>query len=482
VKTNELFASVLWLMLLLHCFGAEAGAAEMSGKSILSVGLENQTGLALTVYNANLALVRDQREFEAPAGEGELRFPEVASKIIPSSVYIGGESAGEGFSVLEQNYEYDLLNPQKLLDKYIGKEIKLYYKNPYTDKEEIISAVLLSTDGGPVYKIGDEITYGHPGRIIFPGLPANLFPVPTLVWKYESVSGGRHTIEISYLTNGFSWHADYILGMDAEGTAADLSAWVAIDNRSGASYRKAQLKLIAGEINRVKSEPELSGRMLSAEKAAAPAPQFREEGLFEYHLYALGRPLTIMNNETKEIRFMSAGGIRIRKEFVYQGSQNYYYNPHPGKALKRPVDVDLSFENKTESGLGVPLPGGTVRIYRRDRKGGQEFVGEDTINHTPAGEEIRIKAGEAFDITADRKQTDWKKIATGTYETGFEISLRNHKDEDVVVKIKEPIPGDWTILSSSSKYEKTNAFEAEFDVPVRRNGEAVLTYTVRTKY
>ena len=461
-------------------FGAEKSAAK--AESLIS-GLEDQRVVAVTIYNVNLGLVKDQRLISLPQGVGELRFMDVAAQIIPTSVHIKSVVDPASLQVLEQNYEYDLLNPQKLLDKYVGKEVKLYTKNPYTEREEILTATLLSNNGGPIFKIGDEITFGHPGRIIFPGVPENLISKPTLVWLIDNRLKEKQKVEASYLTNGINWRADYVVILNDKDTKADLSGWVTIDNKSGAAYKDAKIKLVAGDVNRVREEPELRGKMMKMAAAeAAPAPQFKEEEFFEYHIYTLQRPSTIKENQTKQISLVTADSIPVRKELLYRGAAYYYYSPYGEAITNQKVGVFIEMENKKDHNLGIPLPKGTVRVYKQDSEGSLQFVGEDSIDHTPKDEKVRVKLGEAFDVVGSRKQTDWKKIASDTYEAAFEISLRNHKKEDVVVKVIEPIPGDWKMLSSSHEYKKAEAFTAEFNFPVPKDKETKLTYRVRMRY
>ena len=475
-----LFLSAVIICFTGTAFGAEKGFAKAES---LSSGLGDQTGVAVTIYNVNLGLVKDQRLISLPQGLGELRFMDVAAQIIPASVHIKSLVDPSSLQVLEQNYEYDLLNPQKLLDKYVGKEVKLYTKNPYTEREEILTATLLSNNGGPIFKIGDEITFGHPGRIIFPGVPENLISKPTLVWLIDNRLKEKQKVEASYLTNGINWRADYVVILNDKDTKADLSGWVTIDNKSGAAYKDAKIKLVAGDVNRVKDEEEYKGKMLRMATAeAAPAPQFREEEFFEYHIYTLQRPSTIKENQTKQISLVTADSIPVRKELLYRGASSYYYSRYGEVITNQKVGVFIEIENKKDHNLGIPLPKGTVRVYKQDSEGSLQFVGEDSIDHTPKDEKVRIKLGEAFDVVGSRKQTDWKKIASDTYEAAFEISLRNHKKEDVVVKVIEPIPGDWTMLASSHQYKKAEAFTAEFNIPVPRDKETKLIYRVRMRY
>lgn len=484
MRKRYLFVAFV-VILLITVFGTMAEADSGDKKpGILSSGLEDQFGIAITIYNVNLGLVKDQREIKLDKGTGELRFMDVASQIIPASVSIKSLIDSASLQILEQNYECDLLNPQKLLDKYVGKEVKLYYKNPYTEREEVVTATLLSNNGGPIFKIGDEITFGHPGRIIFPGVPENLISKPTLVWLIENSLASPQKVEASYLTNGINWRADYVLTLNDKDDKADLSGWVTIDNKSGAAYKDAKLKLVAGDVNRVKDEYEYREKtMRYAQAAAKPeAPQFKEEEFFEYHIYTLQRPSTIKENQTKQISLVTAGNIPVKKELLFQGAKYYYYSQYSEPMTKQKVGVFVEMNNKKENNLGMPLPKGIVRVYKLDSEGSLQFVGEDRIDHTPKDEKIRIKLGDAFDVVGARKQTDWKKIAYDTYEAGFEISLRNHKKEDVTVKVVEPIPGDWSMLSSSHEYTKTGAFTAEFAIPVPKDKEVKLTYRARMRY
>jgi hypothetical protein len=373
-----LFAAIICLAAI--AFGAEKNAPKAA---TLSSGLSDQSGIAVTIYNVNLGLVKDQRSIPLPQGAGELKFMDVASQVIPTSVHIKSLVDPDSLHVLEQNYEYDLLNPQKLLDKYVGKEVKLYSKNPYTEREEIVTATLLSNNGGPIFRIGDEITFGHPGRIIFPGVPENLISKPTLVWLIENRLKSKQDVEASYLTNGINWRADYVVTLNEKDTMADLSGWVTIDNKSGATYRDAKLKLVAGDVHRVKDEAEYQGKMMRvAEMAAKAAPQFKEEEFFEYHLYTLKRPSTIKENQTKQISLVTAGSIPVKKELLSHGASYYYRDRYDESITNQKVGVFIEIENKKEHNLGIPLPKGTVRVYKKD-EGEPAVCGEDSIDHTP---------------------------------------------------------------------------------------------------
>jgi hypothetical protein len=263
-----------------------------------------------------------------------------------------------------------------------------------------------------------------------------------------------------------------------------MSGWVTIDNRSGATYKDARLKLVAGDVNRVKEEKDrrLAAKAGRVMDEVAAAPQFKEDAFFEYHLYTLQRPATVKDNQTKQISLLQGGAIPVKKELVFRGAGYYYMGQYGEIATNQKVGVFVEIENRKENNLGIPLPKGTVRVYKQDKEGSLQFVGEDAIDHTPEKEKITVKLGDAFDVVGSRKMMEWKKLSSNRYEAAYEVSLRNHKKEDVLVKVVEPIPGDWTMVDSSQAFTKTNAFTAEFRIPVPKDSEVKLTYRVRMKY
>ena len=446
-------------------------------------GVDQQITVEVTAYNEDLGLIKDQRRIQLPKGTTELRFMDVAAKINPATVHMQSLTDPKSLSVLEQNYEYDLLSPTRLLDKYVGKEVKLYSKNPYTEREEIVMAKVLSNnDNNPVFQIGNEVTFGYPGRIVFPQVPDNLIAQPTLVWLLRNEAPKTQDIEVAYLTGGIGWRADYVLVLDEKDQSGGLSGWVTLNNQSGASYPSAKLKLVAGDVNRVRQE--LAGRadVMYKSMAAEAAPQFKEQSFFEYHIYALERPTTLKDNSTKQISLLNAPEVKVKKEYRLYGEDYYFRGRYGDPEQKKKVSVFIEFENAKVNGMGMPLPKGIVRVYKHDADKSLQFTGEDTIDHTPKDEKVKIKLGEAFDVVATRKQMDWKKIASDTYEAAFEIVLRNHKEENVTVRVIEPVPGDWQVLSSSHLAVKTSASQLEMNVPVAKNGETVVTYRVRMRF
>ena len=445
--------------------------------------LAEQSQVALTVYNSNIALVKEQREIDLAAGENTLQFTDVAAQIIPTTVHVKSLSDAQALHILEQNYEYDLLNPEKLLEKFVGKEVKLFDKNYYSGKDELADAILLSTNNGFVYQINNEIHINPPGRVILPQVPENLMAKPTLVWLLRASRAGKQKIEASYLTNQITWQADYVALLNEDDTKTDLTGWVTIDNKSGAVYQNATLKLVAGDIHRLTPPQVYDKTMLVMEaRAAAAPPQFKEESFFEYHLYTLDRPATVKDNQTKQITLLSATGIPITKRLLFRGQQMYFYAAYGEEAFKKQkVSVALEIENAQKNNLGIPLPKGTVRVYKADKDGNNQFIGEDAIDHTPKDEQVSIKMGEAFDVIGTRKQTDFKRVSNTVSEMTWEIALRNHKAEEVTVRVEEPVPGDWDVLSNSHKYTKADAHTLRFDVPVPKDGEAKVTYRVRVR-
>ena len=440
----------------------------------------DRTGVDVTVYNSNLGLVKETRRVDIPAGEGELRFMDVASRINPVTVHIHSLNSPELFAVLEQNYEYDLMNEKKLLDKYVGKAIKIIDWNRYQDRKETVEAELLSNNQGQVYRIGGEIYLGHPGIKVLPELPENLIAKPTLTWLYQNGGTAPHVLEVSYLTGGISWKADYVLIVNEDDTATDISAWVTIDNKSGATYNDAVLQLVAGKVNRAERRPQARDALMKGMvMESAAQPQFEEKAFYEYHIYDLQRKTTIKDRQTKQISLFEATSVGIKKEFLVRGTSAHFTNRARGGKNRNPVAVYITFRNAKDNSLGMPLPEGIMRLYKRDAGGSQQFIGEDRIEHTPKNEEVSLKTGEAFDIVAERRQQDFKKLSTKLYETEWEITLKNRKEEDITVGVVEPLFGNWQVIETSHPYTKVDAFTVRFDVPVPKDETVTVTYRLR---
>ena len=445
----------------------------------------DRTGVSVTVYNVNLALVRETRTLDAGrTGTATLRFMDVPSAINPRTVHLKSLTVPGALTVLEQNYEYDLISPEKLLEKYVGRPVEIVEQAEDLTTRSV-PATLLSVNGAPVYRIGDRIVLNQTGKVTLPDLPADLVSRPTLVWTVDAARAGRQEVEASYLTDGMNWSADYVAVVDAEDKAADLNGWVTIDNRSGAGFKDATLKLVAGDVRRVTAAAyQEADSMRMAKVAAAPPPAFQEESFFEYHLYTLDRPTTIKDNQTKQISLFQAAGIPVTKKLLLTGQPWWYRGRQDGTLTRdEKVAVILEIRNAKEGGLGMPLPKGTVRVYKKDRSGAEQFVGEDAIGHTPKDETVKLHVGDAFDVVADRTQTDWRAVSPRQSESAYEISIRNRKEaEDVVVIVREPVGGDWTLVSSSLPGKKLDAGTLEFEVPVPKGKEVKLSYRVAVRW
>ncbi|QTN28234.1 DUF4139 domain-containing protein [Rhodoferax sp. AJA081-3] len=445
--------------------------------------LADQQEVAVTIYNENLALVKDQRKIQLKRGASNLAFRDVSARMRPETALLRSTTAPGSVSVLEQNFDFDLLTPQKLLEKYVGRNVSIIRTNVATGQETTEQAQVLSANSGVVMKIGDRIETGIPGRIIYGDVPANLRDRPTLVMALDNAGAQQQDLELSYLTGGLAWKADYVVELNAAEDKLDISGWVTLTNTSGATYRNAKLQLVAGDVNQVAPQREMLMRAV-----AAPAPAMAkarndmvEESLFEYHLYTLTRPTTIAENQTKQVSLLSASGVPARKELLLKGNDYYYQSSHGDLGQKMKVGVFVEFDNKETAQLGMPLPKGIIRVYKKDKAGNAQFIGEDRVDHTPKNETVRLKLGDAFDVTADKKQTDFKKLS-GTskynyvFESAYEVVLKNAKKEPVVVTVQEPMPGDWQVLSSSLPHTKGSSNTAVWKVTVPAEGNTKLVY------
>jgi hypothetical protein len=431
----------------------------------MSITLDAQERtVAVTVYNDNLGVVKEIRPINLQRGISEIKISDVAAQIDPTSVYIKLNG-----TVVEQNYQYDLVSVYKILEKYLDKSVQVI-----NEKGELLEGTLLSArDGqlvlrnrnGGLTMIGGLDKY----RVNVADLPEGLMTKPTLVWKVDSRASGRQNAEISYHTAGMKWHAEYVAVLNKDDSKLNLKAWVSIENQSGATYPNATLKLIAGDVNRVQEQmpvyPMGRGKMMMQEAAAAP--QFEEQSLFEYHAYALQRPTTLANNETKQISLFEAENVSVVKKFQHKGGKK--------------VNVVVEFDNKSSNQLGMPLPKGKVRVNKEDR-GAVEFIGEDQIDHTPKDEKVSLKIGDAFDIVAEEVQTDYKQISQRSSETMWKITFKNRKDEAVTIEAERYFGYNWQVVNASHNFEKKNATTAVFRVPVPKGKEVDLIFTVRNSY
>jgi hypothetical protein len=450
--------------------------------------LEDQEQVAVTIYNRDLALVKDVREIRLGKGVNRLAFRDVSAKIKPETALLRSLKAPHSLSLIEQNFDFDLLTPQKLLEKYVGKRIGVVKTHPTTGVESVEEAIVLSANNGVVLRIGDRIETGRPGRLVYDHVPNNLRDRPTLTILLENSETGSQRAELSYLTGGLDWKADYVAELNENDTRLDLNGWVTLTNQSGTTYRNARLQLVAGDVHRIRE------RMLAvpavaemARARAATKEAMQQEELFEYHLYTLDRLTTIADNQTKQVALLGATAVPVEKQYVLKGQHYYYRSSYGDLGQKLKIGVFVEFKNNEQSNLGIPLPKGIVRVYKSDQTGNAQFVGEDRIDHTPKNEEIRLKLGEAFDITADKKQTEFRKLAAvGRYNyvlaSSYEIVLKNAKSVPVTVVVQEPVPGDWEITEESHPHEKQAVGTAAWEIEVPAEGKTTLTYTVHVRF
>ncbi len=470
------------------CFAAENASVKDEARSTLS----DQQSVAVTIYNSNLALVKDTRKVQLKNGNNTLALRDVSAQIRPETALLRSISAPNSLTLLEQNFDFDLLTPEKLLEKYVGKTVSLIKTHPTTGAENSEQATVLSANKGVVLKVGNRIeTNVAASRIVFDDVPANLRDRPTLVTQINNQGAADQTVELSYLTGGLAWKADYVAELNNKEDALDLSGWVTLTNTSGASYKNAKLQLVAGDVNRVQPNTldYLQRRPRNTGVVAAPITQvdMAEETLLEYHLYTLDRPTTIAENQTKQVALLSAGSVPVRKEMLLYGNQNYYLQQYGVIGEKLKVSVFVEFDNKEASKLGVPLPEGVMRVYKKDSTGNAQFVGEDHVGHSPKNEKVRLKLGEAFDVTADKKQTDFKILPRPNkqnqlYESAFEYTLKNAKKDKVTVTVQEPIGGDWKILNENHPHTKASSNLAVWKIDVPAEGKTTLTFRVQVKY
>lgn len=445
------------------------------------VGLDSQKSVGVTIYNNNLALVRDTRSISVGAGTSHLAFVDVSGQIRPETALLDGGD----FSILEQNFDFDLLSPDKLLEKAVGQTVRLYRENPATGAETMERATVLSTNGGVVLQIGDRIEVmrtanGIPGRLVFDKIPPNLRARPTLSMQIDAARAVSQDVTLNYLSGGLGWKADYVANLNDDETELSLAGWITLTNMSGTTYRNAQLQLVAGDVNQVQPAFDQRMRNESVMMAAAPRADVKEEAFFEYHLYTLPRRTTLAENQTKQVAFLEAPKVKVKKVLESAGNTYYWYGRY-GEMPRQNAQVFIEFENRESDGLGKPIPAGIVRVYKEDSRGMAQFVGEDRVDHTPKNEDVRLTMGEAFDVTVHRKQTDYRKLGESSFQTSWEIKVKNAKDKPETVRIVENPRGDWTITQESQNHVKEAAFKAVWTVTVPAEGETTFTYTVLTR-
>jgi hypothetical protein len=456
-----------------------------------------QTALAVTIYNGDLALVKDARKVRLNNGDNLLAWRDVSARMQPETALLRATD-GRKLTLLEQNFDFDLLTPQKLLEKSVGENVRVIRTQPITGAEYSEYASVLAANNGVVLQFKDRVETGIPGRLGFSAVPGTLRDRPTLSMLFNTEvptstgflganTAADNGLELSYLTGGLTWKADYVAELSAKEDSIDLNGWVTLTNTSGTAYPNARLQLVAGEVNRTQPERGRAPMMMKAMAMADAAPQMQEESLFEYHLYTLDRLTTLLDKQTKQVALLSAQKVKTDKEYRFVGADWYYSGQYGDLGKKMKPGVYMEFSNKGDN-LGIPLPKGIVRVYKKDSTGRAQFIGEDRIDHTAKGEMIKLKLGEAFDITADKIQTDFQKIPAAfntrgsITETAYVMEIRNAKPEKITVTVIEPMPGDWQMVQESHPHKKESAHSAIWEVPVPAEGKTTLTWRVRAKY
>ncbi|HEV2739033.1 MAG TPA: DUF4139 domain-containing protein [Candidatus Elarobacter sp.] len=444
--------------------------------------LDDQRGVGITIYNTNLALVRDRRHVALPQGESRLAVRDVSAQIQPETALLQSVGNPSRVSVLEQNFNYDLLSPQKLLEKYVGRDVDVIHVDRRTGERRRERARVMSTNGGVVLRYADRIETSVDGTLAFPSLPPDLRDRPTLVTDLTNASAGDQDIELTYLSGGLNWKADYTAELSPNDDRIDLRGLVTLQNTSGTSYRDASVQLVAGDVHVVRNALANPSPVL-ANIGRAQSRSVAQQDLLEYHLYTLPRHTSVLDNQTKQVELLTAPNVAVTKTLELRGDPYYYSSQSPDLGDRLKIGTYLSFLNEGGD-LGIPLPKGAVRVYKRDNSGTAQFVGSDNIDHTPKGETVRLHLGDSFDVTARKKQTDYR-VTPGTpyrYDSAYEIVLRNAKTVPQNVVVVEPIPGDWTILQSSAPYVKSSSSTATWSLTVPPNGATTLTYRVQVKY
>lgn len=427
--------------------------------------------ISITVYNDNFALIREVRGLKINSGKTTISYSEVAALIKPASVHFKSLTSPEKLNILEQNFEYDLVNSAKIMQKYIDHPIHLITKNGDLFSGQLLSAgnsdIILKLDSGEINIIRSEnVQYYN-----FPELPEGLITRPTLVWLVENSGPENQKTEISYLTGGMMWQAEYVGVIEKDSKSMEFSGWVSLKNHTGTTYRNAKLKLVAGDVHTVDKVKHYPLSESVRIKSLAARPQFEEKSFFEYHLYTLKRRTTLKNNQTKQLSLFPQTKTKVNKIYVYDGSR---YNTK--------IRVNLEFMNNKKYELGMPLPKGKIRVYKKDEDGSQEFVGEDLIDHTPVNEKVRVYLGNAFDIVGERSKISEKKISSRVREEKYKIKLRNHKKNSVEIVVIEHFRGDWDIIEYSHSFDKRDAYTAESIVNVPADEEVEITYSVILKW
>lgn len=467
---NKSFATLLVALL----FTASLASLALAEEPEVAAGAEARSGLSLTVYNQDLALVVERRRVDLPAGVARLRLGDIDPLIQPGSLSL----AGEGLRVLEQSAHYDLLTPLRLLEASLGKTVRLARVNPATGAETIEEATVLSVQDGLVLKIGEGIETSHdlPGRIVFDKVPEGLAERPGLSALVES--DGAEEVVLSYLTGGLSWQTDYSAILDESAGRLRLTGLVTLSNGGLTPYAEADLRLVAGLVNRVGGPVPPMARMRAADTMAlSEAADLTPQAQGELYVYDPGRKVTLLPRETKQIVLITGAEVPYAQEFRFDGLAGLLGRGGEIDAVK--ARILLRFDNEDASGLGKPLPAGTLRAYGAGGEGPPLFLGEDRILHKAKGQEVEVTLGQSFDVTGRARQTTFEQLSNTSFEAAQEITVENAKPRPVSVVVTGDLPPGWSVLSESAPHEAETSGRLAWTLEVPAEGETVLTYKVR---
>lgn len=452
----------------------------------------------ITIYNQGFGFVKENRELNLKAGRQTVDVQGVAERIEPTSVGVRSLGDPKAFEILEQNYQYDLIGPQAILNKSVGKRLR--FIRAIGNQKDVLTGILMSaptaivgttgqggqqTYNGMVIKTDDgRIVLDPTGEVEVESIPDGLISKPTLVWDLEAAKAGRNAIQLSYLTQGMNWNADYVLTIDGTGKA-DLKGWVTIDNQCGATFKDANLKLLAGDVQRVVNGRQEQGFTRGQAIGGAGGRGFQEQALFEYHLYTLQRPATIRNREIKQLSLLEGHDVAYTKKLIVDSMEGYgNYYPSEGEVGTGDIkpQVRIEFKNSPENNLGMPLPKGNVKVYQNDASGSAQMLGEAAIDHTPKNETISLVVGKSFDVRATRKRTNFHRVSDREFTETFEIELRNRKESSDVVHVLERHWGDWKVTEKNADFVKLDSNTMEFTILLKANSVQTVRYTVDTRW
>jgi len=441
-------------------------------------------GADVTVYNNDLAMVRERRSFHLPAATAQLAFTGVSGRMQPETAFLD-VTKGDPVKVIDQSFSFGLITPAALLAQSVGQEVSVITTNPATGKETTTRARVLSAIDGPVLDIGGKIHTSVPGRIVYDSLPPGLRPTPTLLMNVTGGANKDADAEFSYLTGGLSWHADYVVQYDADAARMDLTAWATITNTTGVEFKDARLKLVAGDVNRAAPPPRPMRMEAKSMVANAPAmaDNVTEQSFDAHHLYTMGKAVTLGNQESKQLALLSGQGIVARRELIVRNEQPYIYsNVMRGQIPEIRADAEMVFKNDTAAKLGLPLPAGTIRVYGMDEQGSPQFMGESAIEHTAVGSEVRVKLGRDFDVPVIREQVTFVRASDTITVSAWKITVKNAKSKPIKVRLIEPMPESWEITRETVPHKSSNAGSMEWVLDVPAKGQTTLEYNVKSTF